>query len=531
MLFNSYIFILLFLPLTLAGWYLLNHFQYQKAAQGYLIGMSLWFYAYFNVSFLWILLGSCIFNYGLSFLFDQFEIKYCNTESFHWKENPSDKRMIRWLKCLLLAGLLGNTGALSIFKYTNFIIDNINTVFSADFNLVNIILPLGISFITFQQLSFLIDRYRCTRVCLENRNESEQIPKIPHVNILDYLSFVTFFPSLVSGPIVLHAETIGQFQDKSRRTWNPDQFTRGMLLFSLGLGKKVLLADTLALGVNYGFANITSLDSISALLTALLYTLELYFDFSGYSDMAVGIGWMFGIDLPQNFNAPYKAVTVKDFWKRWHISLSTFLQNYVYFSLGGNRKGKYRTHLNTMITFLISGIWHGANWTFVFWGFLHGIGVVASNLFPIDRNTKTQTENKKTISKRGMQTITFLYICTAFIFFRADNINDGFALIKRIFSFETNGTLTAIAAAMEPTEPYILTKALSMFAPQLIPIVQVTILSLYLIVCFLLIRGKRAYDIVQKEKISKPITVIAAIILAWSILYLSGVTSFVYFNF
>ena len=486
MLFHSYIFIFLFLPLALAGWYLLNRPGYGRAAQGYLIGMSLWFYAYFNVNFLWVMLGSCLFNYGISFLLSR-----QNTQ--------------RMKKLLLIAGCAGNVGALGFFKYTGFLLENINAAFSTDFHVKHILLPLGISFFTFQQLSFLIDRSR---------------EEIPHCGLLDYLSFVTFFPSLISGPIVLHGATVSQFQDLSRRRFDAERFAKGLIRFVLGLGKKVLLADTLARAVDYGYADIASLDSVSALVVAVFYTLELYFDFSGYSDMAVGAGSMFGISLPENFRSPYQALSVRDFWKRWHMTLSAFLQNYVYFPLGGSRRGRLRTCVNTMITFLVSGLWHGANWTFVFWGFLHGIGVMASGREPSGRW-------KRVLCRIG----TFSYVCMAFVFFRADTLSDGFALLCRIFTGGVKGSLTAVAAAMEPTEIYVVTKALSMVAPALVGVAQVGVLFLMMAVCFLLLAGKRTQELAEREKISFGFTFLLAFLFAWSVISLSGVSTFVYFNF
>ena len=487
MLFNSYIFIFLFLPLALTGWYVLNHFNYKKMAQGYLIGMSLWFYSYFNADFLWVIMGSCVFNYLLSFLIE---------------------KKSEWKKGLLVAGCIGNTGALGVFKYTGFLVENINILFSSDFNVENILLPLGISFITFQQLSFIIDRYK---------------GKIEHCQLIDYLSFVTFFPSLVSGPIVLHGNTIGQFRDYSRRKIDTEQFAKGIIQFVIGLSKKVLLADTLALGVNYGFSNIIYLDSTAALLVALMYTLELYFDFSGYSDMAVGIGRMFGIDLPENFNSPYKAATVKDFWRRWHMTLSNFLQNYVYISLGGNRKGKVRTCVNTMITFLVSGLWHGADWTFIFWGFLHGAGTIASGFIKMEKMSG--------IKKKILQVLTFIYVCTAFVFFRADSMSDGFTLFRRIFAFEYYKSIIDVAAAMEPSEVYVVIKALSLIAPGYIYIVQILLMAIVLFVSWIVIRGKKTIEIAEKRELKSGFIFGLAFLFVWSILSMSGVSSFVYFDF
>ena len=499
MLFNSYFFIFVFLPLSLAGWYLLNRMKRFKLAQGYLIGMSLWFYAWYNASFLWVMLGSCLFNFGVSFLLSR-------------RDTPQMR------KFLLIIGCAVNIGALGVFKYYNFFVENVNAVFGADFQTRNILLPLGISFFTFQQLSYLIDRCR---------------GEAPHYGAVDYLSFVTFFPSLISGPIVLHASTVPQFQDETRRKFSAEGFAKGMMQFVIGLGKKVLLADTLALAVNYGYENIASLDAPAALVAAVGYTLELYFDFSGYSDMAIGVGKMFGIEIPENFNSPYLAVSVKDFWKRWHMTLSRFLQTYVYFPLGGSRKGKLRTFVNTMITFLVSGLWHGANWTFVFWGFLHGLGVAAAGIAGSKKEGRaSQDKGTQNRALRFLcQLATFAYVCMAFVFFRADSIQDGFLLLSRIFSFRAYGQLVQMAAAMEPSEIYIVTKALSLIAPSLVGAAQIAAMVFLLAVSFFVLSRKNTVQIIARKQISFGFTVWLAFLFAWSVISLSGVSTFVYFNF
>ena len=505
MLFNSYFFIFVFLPLSLAGWYLLNRLKRYKLAQGYLIGMSLWFYAWYNVSFLWVMLGSCLFNFGVSFFLSG-------------RDTPRMRRF------LLITGCVVNIGALGIFKYYNFFVENVNAVFGADFQTRNILLPLGISFFTFQQLSYLIDRYR---------------GDAPHYGLMDYLSFVTFFPSLISGPIVLHASTVPQFQDETRRRFSAESFSRGVMQFSIGLAKKVLLADTLALAVNYGYENIAALDAPAALAAAVGYTLELYFDFSGYSDMAIGVGKMFRIEIPENFNSPYRATSVKDFWKRWHMTLSRFLQTYVYFPLGGSRKGKLRTFVNTMITFLVSGLWHGANWTFIFWGFLHGLGVAAAGIVG-NRKASGEKNAGRKLQDKGIrnralrllcQLATFAYVCMAFVFFRADSIQDGFLLLSRIFSFHVDGQLVQMAAAMEPSEIYIVTKALSLTAPSLVGAAQIVAMIFMLAVSFFVLTRKNTVQIISRKEISFRFTMWLAFLFAWSVISLSGVSTFVYFSF
>lgn len=338
MLFNSYVFILLFLPLTLLGYFGLNHFQKYRIANIWLILMSLWFYGYFNPKYLILIGGSILVNYSIS-------------KAINNSNNASAQRG------LLTAGIIINLASIFYFKYFDFFIQNVNILFQQSFELQNIVLPLGISFFTFQQISYLVDSYR---------GETKEY------SFLEYALFVSFFPQLVAGPIVLHNEMIPQFRDPARRRANAENFGKGIYIFAIGLFKKILIADTFGKAVAWGFSSVSELTSLEAFLVSLSYTFQLYFDFSGYCDMAIGIGNMFNVQLPINFNSPYKAVSIIDFWDRWHTSLTRFLRQYVYFPLGGSRKGKLRTYVNIMIVFLISGLWHGANWTFVLWGGIHG---------------------------------------------------------------------------------------------------------------------------------------------------------------
>ena len=348
MLFNSLIFIAVFLPLALAGWYLLQRLENPAYAKLFLIGMSLWFYGYYNISYLWILLVSLALNYVVSALLKR--------AGAVWQR-----------KALFGVGIAINLSLLFYFKYFNFFIDNCNFFLHTDISLEKIALPLGISFFTFQQLSYLIERYRGS---------------VEHYGILDYCCFISFFPQLIAGPIVLHSEFIPQLVERKNRRFSAAHFFDGFSLFILGLSKKVLLADMLAVLVNAEYANIAYLDAPSAWVTIIAYMLELYFDFSGYCDMARGIGKMFGFELPENFCSPFMAESVRDFWKRWHMTLYRFFTNYIYIPLGGNRKGKARQCFNLMIVFLASGVWHGANWTFIVWGIMHGLAVVWETLFP-----------------------------------------------------------------------------------------------------------------------------------------------------
>ena len=346
MLFNSYIFIFLFFPCVLAGYFGLNHFGKYTAANVFLVGMSLWFYGYYNPKYLFVIVGSILVNYALS--------------RAMFTAAPRAK------KALLAAGVTANVACIFVFKYYDFFTSSINSAFHTSFTLLHIALPLGISFYTFQQIAYLVDSYR---------------GKTKDYTFIEYALFVVFFPQLIAGPIVQHQEMIPQFRDVSRRKWNSEKFAYGLYIFALGLFKKVLLADTFATLVTKGYANIAALTCVEAILVSLAYTFQLYFDFSGYCDMAIGIGSMMNIELPQNFNSPYKADSITDFWARWHMTLTRFLREYIYFPLGGSRKGKLRTYVNIMVVFLISGLWHGANWTFVLWGVYFGVLLIIEKMF------------------------------------------------------------------------------------------------------------------------------------------------------
>ena len=253
-------------------------------------------------------------------------------------------------KWLLVLGIIFNVLLLGYFKYSNFFIDTFNHIVGTEFNLLNIILPLGISFFTFQQIAYLVGVYK----------KEENVE-----DIITYMLFVTFFPYVISGPITTGKEIMGQFKNEENRKVNYNNLAKGIYLFVIGLFKKIVIANTIALWVDNGYSSAGDMNFIATWVVILTYTLQIYFDFSGYSDMAVGIAKMFNINLPYNFNSPYKANSVREFWRRWHITLSRFLTNYIYIPLGGSRKGKIRTYINTLITFLVSGLWHGAAWTYV----------------------------------------------------------------------------------------------------------------------------------------------------------------------
>jgi D-alanyl-lipoteichoic acid acyltransferase DltB (MBOAT superfamily) len=311
---------------------------------------------------------------------------------------------VRWR--LLLVGVASNLALLGYFKYFNFFVENLNGILQADIPAFNIVLPLAISFFTFQQIAYLVDSYR---------------GETNGYSFFNYVLFVTFFPHLIAGPIVHHRSIIPQFIDPANFRFDSSNFSKGMYVFLLGLAKKVIIADTFAVLANAGYGNTGSLNFLDGWITSLAYSFQLYFDFSGYSDMTIGIALLFNIHIAVNFNSPYRAVSIQDFWRRWHITLSNFLRDYLYIPLGGNRSGEFNTLRNLMITFILGGVWHGAGWTFVFWGFLHGFGLVVHRLW--------QKAGMKMSNGLGWL-LTFLYVNLAWVFFRSPSWNDAVNMLE-----------------------------------------------------------------------------------------------------
>lgn len=391
MLFNSYVFIFIFLPISLILYFFLNYIKWYSGAKIYLVLASLFFYSWWNVNYLPLILISMGVNYiiGNSLV----KIDYSQVKK----------------KKVFMLGIVFNLVLLGYFKYYDFFISNVNNLLDTELILLYLALPLGISFFTFQQISYLADSYK---------GETREY------NVLNYSLFVTFFPQLIAGPIVHHKEMMPQFADKTNKVFSHKNFAAGFYVFTLGLFKKTVIADSLAPWANAGFDNTTVLNMLEAWATSLSYTFQLYFDFSGYTDMAIGIGLMFNIVLPINFNSPYKALNIQDFWRRWHITLSRFLRDYIYIPLGGNRLGDFATYRNLMITFLIGGLWHGAGWTFIFWGFLHGIALVFHRYWQ---------KYGKELNNFLAWCITFFFINITWVFFRAETWADAIKVLKGMF--------------------------------------------------------------------------------------------------
>lgn len=486
MLFNSYIFILLFLPLCLIGYFALNHYKKYKLSLVFLLIMSLWFYGYFNYNYLLIIIGSIIFNYLLY-------IGFRNIEN-------NSKR-----KILLYIGLIFNIGLIFYFKYFNFFIDNINIVFKTDFNLKNILLPLGISFFTFQQLSFVIDSYK---------------REVPRYSFLEYACFVTYFPQLIAGPIVTHDELIPQFKDIEKKKFNWENFVKGIYIFTLGLSKKILIADIFGNAANYGFSNIATLDSGNAIIVMLSYTIQIYFDFSGYCDMALGLGKMMNIELPINFNSPYKSLTIIEFWERWHITLTRFFTKYIYIPLGGSRRGKIRTYINIMIVFLASGLWHGANYTFIIWGLLHGLFMV------ITRHFKKFFDN---MHPALSWIITFLFLNVTWVIFRADTLHDAVILLNRILQFRFGSILYGTNNVFYLEEFTTILNHISTGILKHYPFILLTIYFIFTL--FITLGSKNAYEKMKEFKPSYRKLFLIIILLVWCLTSFTAISTFLYFNF
>jgi len=393
MLFNSYEFIFLFLPIAFFIYFYLNKKRLTELSKGFLVFASLFFYSWWNIAYLPLILASMLFNYVIGKQLSRYEKK---------------KRCCS-KKVLLTIGIVFNLGLLGYFKYSDFFITNFNTVFGAEVPLLHLLLPLAISFYTFQQIAYLVDSYR---------SETKEY------DFLNYAIFVTFFPQLIAGPIVHHAEMMPQFANIRNKVKNYHNIAVGLFIFSMGLFKKVVIADSFAIWATKGFDVAEKLDMVQAWITSLSYTFQLYFDFSGYTDMAIGIALLFNIKLPINFNSPYKATSIQDFWRRWHMTLSRFLKDYVYIPLGGNRKGETRTYINLFATFLLGGIWHGAGWTFVLWGALHGIALMIHRFW-----------QKLGFKMHNLLAwfITFNFLNITWVFFRAKEFDDALKVLHGMF--------------------------------------------------------------------------------------------------
>ena len=404
MLFTTLAFALGFLPVVFAGFFLLGRFSPRRAA-AWLFLASLFFYGYWMPAFVGLLLASIVVNFGVGRAIAQ---------------AVSDGARARG-KALLVAGIVFNLGLLSWFKYANFLVDSLNAVLDSHWQLGEITLPIGISFFSFTQIAFLADAYQ---------------KGVKEYRFAHYGLFVTYFPHLVAGPVLHHAQMMPQFGEARTYRVHAPHLAAGFAIFAIGLFKKVVLADGVSpyadavFNAAHGGAALSLLDGWTG---ALAYTFQLYFDFSGYSDMAVGLSLLFNIRLPYNFDSPYKSLSISDFWRRWHMSLSTFLRDYLYIPLGGNRRGGARRYVNLMLTMLLGGLWHGANWTFVIWGGLHGLYLGINHGFRAALGARLATLETRWAYRASAWALTFLAVVIAWVLFRAPD----FATAARVLGAMT----------------------------------------------------------------------------------------------
>ena len=420
MLFNSPAYIFLFLPVVVLGYFLLNHFRLVVAAKAWLVLSSLFFYGFWNPSYLALIIGSMLVNFALGVALHRGKRAVIRGKYHHLKRNN-----------ILAAGVLFNLGLLGYFKYADFLIENFNLLLDRETGYLNLVLPLAISFFTFQQIAYLVDSYQ------QDTREYD---------FLNYCLFVTFFPQLIAGPIVHHSEMMPQFMKLRTKILDWRNVSAGVFIFSIGLFKKVVIADSFAIWANAGFDAVGPLGFYAAWGTSLSYTFQLYYDFSGYTDMAIGAALLFNIRLPINFNSPYKAIGIQDFWRRWHITLSRWLRDYIYIPLGGSRKGDSRTYANLFATFLLGGLWHGAGWTFIAWGAMHGIAIAVERLW----------------GKYGIRLpspiswfITFFLVNWAWVVFRAESFDDALKVYRGMLGMNGSGYFPGAEAWADISRPWL----------------------------------------------------------------------------
>jgi alginate O-acetyltransferase complex protein AlgI len=487
-LFNSYSFIFVFLPFSLIVFFGLAKFRFITGATAWLVIASLVFYGYWNIAYLPLMLTSIGVNYLVGRGIERAQLGMKQAKTFLW------------------IGICFNLALLIYYKYANFFFSSIDGLTGANWKVPEILLPLGISFYTFTQTAYLVDAYR---------------GKTKKHNLLTYALFVTFFPHLIAGPILHHQDMVPQFHRLRNFVFSPRNLSLGLVLFTLGLSKKVLIADNISSWVSPVFDNASKLSFIEAWAGALSYTYQLYFDFSGYSDMAIGLGLMLNICLPENFNSPYKATSIVDFWRRWHITLSNFLRDYLYIPLGGNRKGEARRYANLLLTMLLGGLWHGAGWTFVLWGGLHGVYLSINHWW-----------RKQTIlmPKLLAWMITFLAVVASWVLFRAHNIHDGMEILQ---------TMAGIKGIVLPGEPQGKLSWLIQFGVQLKGWQELTYLPLGSKESLLILAGltlgvallPNTQQILQRFKPTLWWAVCLGAMAAFCLLSLNRVSEFLYFQF
>lgn len=480
--FNSYEFLLAFFPILLIGYYLFCKAKNKNLSNIWLLIGSTVFYLWFSVPMSLVLIGSMAVNYLLYRLI------------LMYRDNGHKKA-----KTLCIIGIVLNILLLFVFKYAVTCSYWISTVTNTSQIIQNIVVPIGISFFTFSQISLLVDTLRgeFDRCCA-----------------LDYALYILLFVKILSGPIVSAKELVPQFHDSSRKKLDFDRFSKGIYAFALGLAKKVLIADFLDIITSACYGNVAACSGYEAIAAILAYALQLYFDFSGYCDMATGIGLMLNLDIPQNFNSPYKATDIISFWKRWHMTLTAFLTKYVYYPLGGNRKGKCRQYLNILLVFIISGIWHGAGLTFIVWGLIHGI------LNILTRVCKPVTERTPRIIR---VVITFLLVVVSWVFFRANSLHDAVQMLAKPFTVAFGSfNLDLIEAMSQPMLFSVANRVLTFNGAMLL---------LFGFCLFAVFFMKNTNERIEKFKPTFGRSLISIALIVMSVLSLTNFASFIYGGF
>ena len=524
---------LAFLPVFIIGYYLIKRNfrddeKLMKLLQGWTVAGSLVFYAFFGYQNAVVFAISILWNINAINVMRVNKVKTAKVENDSENsrcanaDNSVDKdtkRITDSGKLWLFAGIFVNVALLLFFKFSG-------TFF-----------PVAISFYTFNQISYLVDYYR---------------GDIDEFRPLEYLTYIMFFPKLLQGPLMGYGDFVKELKKSVKTKFDYETILRALLLISLGMFKKVILADTIGKAVDYGFENLAMLGSLEAILTAVFYSFQLYFDFSGYCDMAGGLCMMIGFDLIMNFDSPYKAVNIIDFWKRWHITLTKFFTKYIYIPLGGNRRGTVRTYVNLMIIFLVSGFWHGTGWTFIIWGAMHGVlyvitrmvqrrgadasgtGVKAASVNTNNPEGKTVKRNSKqsvgTLARRIFSIIlTFAYVTAAWVFFRAESAMQAITLLGRIFAGGKKPIATALSSCFQLDELWYVIKVTPLMR---LPFVWDICLWIFVAVSVIMIFfSQNAYRRVKTCRIGVMSTLLTAALLIWSIISFGGVSTFLYMNF
>jgi len=499
MIFSSWQFILVFLPISFFVYFWLNHLRLTIAGKVWLVAASLFFYAYWDINYLPLILGSIFLNFAIG-------TGLAKAHQRSLREAPMPRRGVN-RKVVLATGIVANLLLLGYFKYTDFLLNNVNAIVGTNYHLPHIVLPLAISFFTFTQIVYLVDSYR---------------GETAEYDLLNYSLFVTFFPHLIAGPIVHHRQIMPQFASRWTLARRYSNILKGLFIFAVGLFKKVVIADSFAVWATAGFDGGHSLGFFSAWATSLSYTFQLYFDFSGYCDMAIGASLLFNIWLPINFNSPYKALDIQDFWRRWHITLSSFLRDYLYIPLGGNRNAAYRTYFNLITTFVLGGLWHGATWMFVIWGAMHGCAIAVHRVWKGFNHPFPP----------GLAWImTFAFVNVTWVFFRAKTIDDATRVLRGMVDFRS---ILSHESASIPTYDLAWAGVQSDRLLQILPASLVGQIPTYLaiIAAFVMIAQKNSMEMASGYLgVNK--LIFGAMLLSVAMYYTLAATSsvFLYFNF